>query len=272
MSPVYPLYRKLPVLRLCLALAYAGTCAPQNLHAQPTQAIPSAPLATVHTTTPAAPAPTIAVAAATPSTQQQIAPLQAQINNAVARVQQIVNQPVRRLQLTRAMRYSNYREGWFHPGANTPDFNHIDIRTTQEKPYDNQQYVTSPLNPGIVFYGPDLEFNANTKYFVTDRNTPKKKLTDGEMVEINSLYRIIGKCQDEIARLSKPPAGTAGQPPAGGKPALAALQKETPVPEEPDPTPPKPAPAKGIDPATGHILVGCLGAVLAVLTIRRFTK
>jgi hypothetical protein len=28
-----------------------------------------------------------------------------------------------------------------------------------------------------------------------DRSVPKKKLTQAEMVEINRLYRIIGKCE-----------------------------------------------------------------------------
>jgi hypothetical protein len=97
--------------------------------------------------------------------------------------------------------YSNYPEGWFHPGALTPDFNNIDVRTTQKLAYQNSPYVTSPLNPNVVFMGPELEFNSMTKYFYTDRSMPKKKLHESEMIEINQLYRVIGKCNSELAAL-----------------------------------------------------------------------
>src|SRR5258708_7935700 len=55
-----------------------------------------------------------------------------------------------------------------------------------------------------LFIGRQLEFNANTKYFYKNRSIPKKKLTEAEMVEINRLYRIIGKCEREIARIKNP--------------------------------------------------------------------
>ena len=48
-----------------------------------------------------------------------------------------------------------------------------------------------------MFVAGELEFNAMTKYFYTDRTVPKKRLSKAEMVEINGLYRIIG--QDERA-------------------------------------------------------------------------
>ena len=71
-------------------------------------------------------------------------------------------------------------------------------------------YVTSDLNPGVVFVGRQLEFNAMTKYFYLDRSVPKKKLTQAEMVEINRLYRIIGHCEQQLARLQNPePAAAA---------------------------------------------------------------
>jgi hypothetical protein len=70
----------------------------------------------------------------------------------------------------------------------------VDIRTTRETPYASHTYVTSDLNPGVVFLGAELEFNSNTKLFYTDRSVPKKKLTEEQMVEINRLYRIIAKC------------------------------------------------------------------------------
>jgi hypothetical protein len=118
---------------------------------------------------------------------------------AVRRVKIIVNQPVRKFARSSAMQdVSRYIEGWFHPGASTPDYNNVDIRTTQELPYQAHTYVTSDLNPGIVFSGAELEFNSNTKLFYADRSLPKKKLTEAEMVEINRLYRIIGKCQDTL--------------------------------------------------------------------------
>jgi hypothetical protein len=49
-----------------------------------------------------------------------------------------------------------------------------------------------------------LEFNAQTKYFYTDRSLPKKKLTEAEMEEINQLYRIIGHCNDQLYDLEHP--------------------------------------------------------------------
>jgi len=58
--------------------------------------------------------------------------------------------------------------------------------------------VTSDVNPGVVFVGPELEFNSMTKYFYVDRSLPKKKLTEAEMLEINRLYRIIGTCEEKL--------------------------------------------------------------------------
>jgi hypothetical protein len=50
----------------------------------------------------------------------------------------------------------------------------------------------------VVFVGSEIEFNSMTKYFYVDRSLPKKKLTEAEMVEINDLYRVIGKCEDKL--------------------------------------------------------------------------
>ena len=94
-----------------------------------------------------------------------------------------------------------YRPGWFHEGATKPDFNNVDVRRTRETSYDGKEYVTSDLNPGVVFHGDELEFNSMTKYFYTDRTVPKKKLTEAEMLEINRLYRIIGRCEQELSKL-----------------------------------------------------------------------
>jgi len=43
-------------------------------------------------------------------------------------------------------------------------------------------YVTSDLNPGVVFVGSEIEFNPMTKFFYIDRSLPKKKLTEAEML------------------------------------------------------------------------------------------
>ena len=43
-----------------------------------------------------------------------------------------------------------------------------------------------------------------TKYFYTDRSVPKKKLTETEMLEINRLYRIIGRCEQQLVQLQAP--------------------------------------------------------------------
>jgi len=105
------------------------------------------------------------------------------------RVIEIVNQPI--THLPRSGPVGVFSPGWFHPGATKPDFDTADIRATQEFPY--QGYVTSNLNPTEMFIGSELEFNPMTKYFYTDRTLPKKRLSEAEMVEINNLYRVIGR-------------------------------------------------------------------------------
>jgi hypothetical protein len=139
------------------------------------------------------------------TTDDEIAALKAQRNDAIFKVQDIVNQPITHLKRTPDMEdVANYPDGWFHPGAITPDFNTVDVRTSQQFPYTDHQYATSPANPGEVFLGSELEFNAMTKYFYTDRSLPKKKLTETEMEEINQLYRIIGQCNDKLLDLTNP--------------------------------------------------------------------
>jgi hypothetical protein len=123
-----------------------------------------------------------------------------EMDDAIAQVQKIVNQPVTRLNVTADMKVATYSPGWFHPGAEKPDFNTVDVRATQELTYGKDKYVTSDLNPGVVFLGDELEFNPMTKYFYTDRSVPKKKLTEVEMLEINRLYRIIGHDEEQLAR------------------------------------------------------------------------
>ena len=141
----------------------------------------------------------------------QIAAVQAEMDAAIAQVKKIINQPVTRLTQTTAMDVAVYSPGWFHPGAVKPDFNTVDIRSTQETPYATNHYVSSDITPGVVFLGSELEFNALTKYFYTDRSLPKKKLTQAEMLEINRLYRIIGRDERQLAQL-RFPRSAAGSP------------------------------------------------------------
>jgi hypothetical protein len=128
------------------------------------------------------------------------ADIKVELADAITKVEVIVNQPVTRLPRTPDMAVATYRPGWFHPGATTPEFNTVDVRATQELNYAKNEYVTSDLNPNVVYLGSELEFNSMTKFFYTDRSVPKKKLTGEEMVEINRLYRIIGQDRDRLGK------------------------------------------------------------------------
>jgi len=140
------------------------------------------------------------------SVEEQIATVKAEKDDAVFKVQHIINQPVTRLKRTPDMNVATYSPGWFHEGASTPNFDTVDIRTTQETPYEGHQYVNSDLDPNSVFLGHELEFNSMTKYFYTDRSVPKKRLTEAEMIQINDLYRIIGHCNQKLEELQNPPS------------------------------------------------------------------
>ena len=133
----------------------------------------------------------------TNSTTDQIAPLQLQLTNAWLQVDAIVNQPVTAYQRDPYAHVSVSSPGWFHPGAMTPDFNRVDVRLTQQLIYTSP-WVSSDITPTMMFRGSDLEFNAMTKLFYTNRDLPKKRLTEAEMLQINSLYRIIGRSQTEL--------------------------------------------------------------------------
>ena len=142
------------------------------------------------------------------------------MEDAVARVKAIINQPVRQLPRTPDMEVRTFSPGWFHAGADKPDFKNVDIRTTRDtQHYAQRRYVTSDLNPGVVFVGAELEFNSMTKYFYADRSLPKKKLTEVEMLEINRLYRIIGTCEEKL----EPPSQVALGYVATHKHATAAV-------------------------------------------------
>ena len=136
-----------------------------------------------------------------PVPQAQRPAVEAELKAAIQSVQRIVNQPVTQLKRTPEMKVSEYSPGWFHEGAAKPDFNTVDVRATRDTNYSKNEYVTSDLNYGVVFLGAELEFNPMTKYFYTDYSLPKKRLSESEMVEINRLYRVIGRCQQQLAAL-----------------------------------------------------------------------
>jgi hypothetical protein len=141
---------------------------------------------------------------ATNSAPDQIAALQVQLTNAWHQVETIVNQPPRTYRRDPDYSVTIYSPGWFHPGASTPDFNNVDVRQSQQLIYTSP-WVSSDITPTMMFHGSDLEFNAMTKLFYTNRSLPKKKLSEAEMLQINSLYRTIGHCQGEINHLQNPP-------------------------------------------------------------------
>jgi hypothetical protein len=140
----------------------------------------------------------------------------AEMQTAIHQVEAIVNQVVPAYHEKPGMHVGRY-DYWFHPGAATPKFGTVDVRASQELPYSKFQYVASDLNPGLVFIGSQLEFNAMTKYFYTNRSLPKKRLTEAEMIEINRLYRVIGHCKHQLLEVEirgggkDPAASEAGQ-------------------------------------------------------------
>jgi hypothetical protein len=129
------------------------------------------------------------------------------MDDALARVTAIVNQPVKTLTRTPDMVVSVYSPGWFHDGAMKPEFGTVDVRASQDTHYSKDTYVSSDLNPGVAFLGAEIEFNPMTKYFYSDRSLPKKKLSEAEMLEINRLYGIIAKCEEKML----PPTVVAGE-------------------------------------------------------------
>lgn len=139
--------------------------------------------------------------------QQRAAALQAEEHKAVRRVIEIVNQPLQQYPITRGMSVARYPI-WFHPGAETPDFDNVDITTFEDdKNYTGigYEYGTSDLCPGVAFRLDDVGFNSKTKMFYVDRSVPKKRLTVEELQEINRLYRTIGRCNRELTALGVNP-------------------------------------------------------------------
>ena len=140
------------------------------------------------------------------SVADQIAADKAAMSKAMDQVKQIVNRPPPSVPITPDMRVASYGGAWFHPGGSKPDFSTVDVRTTRDlSNYSKFPFVSSDLNPGIAFPGDQLEFNPMLKFFYTDRTLPKLKLSEEDMVEINRLYRIIGKFETDLSRLQAAP-------------------------------------------------------------------
>ncbi len=112
---------------------------------------------------------------------------------AVQRIRIIVNQ------VPPAVAKPAGAESWnygFHPGAAKPDFDHTDIVSGREFwPHD---YIDMQGNPDVYYRGADCEFNSQTKFFYSNRDLPKKRLSDAEYQELVRLYRFVGKCQREL--------------------------------------------------------------------------
>jgi hypothetical protein len=193
------------------------------------------------------------------ATNQSQAALELEMTNAYQRVLQIVNRPVRAFAKTPNMDVSVFSPGWFHDGASKPNFNTVDVRQSQELNYAKNKYVTSDLNPKVVFLGAELEFNAMTKLFYTNRSLPKRKLTEAEMLEINQLYRVIGKCERALLRINNP------------LPSRAALSQ----PETEEITPPQPLADIRSIPQETRIFYGAIGVgglIVVMVIIRLFRK
>jgi len=137
------------------------------------------------------------------SREEQIAAIKKEKIEAFFQAEDIVNQPVSYLKRTPDMVVQRFAD-WGKHDVVTPDFDYVDVRATQQKLFDGYQYVACDLNPGEVFIGNELEFNERTKYFYNDFRLPKKKLTEAEMLEINRLCRIIGRCNRQLAELQNP--------------------------------------------------------------------
>ncbi len=144
-----------------------------------------------------------ALPAVAESRADQIAALKKEKDDAFFRIQDIVNQPVTHLKRTPDMVVKRFID-WGKHNVFRPDFDTVDVRTTQQKMFDGFQYVTCDLNPGEAFIGNELEFNEMTKYFYNDFTVPKKKLTEAEMLEINRLCRIIGSCNRQLNESKNP--------------------------------------------------------------------
>ncbi len=133
--------------------------------------------------------------------KEKIASLNSEITRSEALVKLVVNRPVMGYRIGPGSTPKMISPGWFDNHTDKPDYNGVDVRTTRELPYEKIPFVTSPTTPGFMFPGVDLEYNPELKYYYSDLNVPKKKLTDEEMVSINNLYHVIGMDKKKLADL-----------------------------------------------------------------------
>ena len=116
------------------------------------------------------------------------------LDAAVARIRAIVNQVPAPVIKPRGA------ESWtsgFHPGAIQPDFDHVDL-LRERQVLSTQPYMEMQGAPNVFYRGDDCEFNPQTKFFYTNRELPKKKLSDAEYGELTRLYRFVGKCERDL--------------------------------------------------------------------------
>jgi hypothetical protein len=133
-----------------------------------------------------------------PPAALEVKAVKAKLDDALAKVVAIINQPLPFLPRPPKERM---RIGVFHDGATRPNFSTVDVRLTQDGMFDAEPFITWEGNTDKMWVGKDTEFNAMTKYFYLDRSLPKKKLSEDEMLEVNRLYRIIGECEKQLAAL-----------------------------------------------------------------------
>ena len=87
----------------------------------------------------------------------------------------------------------------YHPGALTPDYAHADLLSTRE--VYRGDFIYMDTAPGIYYRAGDCEFNPQTKFFLTNRDVPTKKLTDAEIAEVVRLYRTIATDEELMSTL-----------------------------------------------------------------------
>ncbi|HZZ19510.1 MAG TPA: hypothetical protein VFE25_09080 [Opitutaceae bacterium] len=132
---------------------------------------------------------------------------------ALARAREIINQPVDSVPMTPEIRSKAavYQQGWVHDGAEIPHFIDAHIEASQEPVAAQYYWVTCNLTPGLAFRSQDREFNAQTKFFYMDRSLPKKRLSAGEMAELDVVYHKIGMYAAYLQRAGHPWTPTPGE-------------------------------------------------------------
>ena len=127
------------------------------------------------------------------------------------------------------MRVQTTAEAWYPETTTAPDYTNADVRATQQKNYDGKGYLATEANPGVVYFGDELEFNPVLNYYYVDRTFPKKKLTPAEMEQINALFREIAECDSQL-KSPRPSSDTAPaaapEPQAAPRPARRERSSE----------------------------------------------